>query len=812
MAIGLRLRRGARILDLNSGRYAAGDQVTPPPARYSVQLSEGTASNRSGGRLIGKKPQNRTWTFEVVITTKQTAEIVQAISDLQTMLNMSGDEAEPLLIEYRSNTSVPPPLWDQFGAWRAYEVVHGSLTLTRTASLPWEALAALTITCEINPYALGQRQRLMSAAGGIIEDTLGVANGASRGLIVPGATTNKMTNPIFGHATWNDGWTAQSALTATRNTDLSFVLFGDWSARVASSANSNNLFHQSINVGNTNGHVVSCYARKPDGSAVTEVDCRLYYNATLTTTFTAAGNGWYRLTASVTGINAATNTGIVVPAGATIYADGFQIEEQAYATRLCFGDLPGGAWTGTAHASSSTRTAGACKISIEDDVLRLNTWTIRIVIKTFHANTYASDWMIFDARDGSHTEAPRMYFEAASDSFVAAYSSQSSASTAQTFAGGTTFVLHMVCEGGAIVRLYVNGVACTPSAKIAPASYGAALHVGADYAGANHGQQVTLNLATFERDLTASEISADYADLAAALQNDGRIDGIPWLWTQDGDNVLDNCDDSTHDNKAIAGGIPGTAAAETEFRITNSPDISGHYLTLSTYPYEELMYGLRSAGFYTDLQGTGSADASGGEIEPLNVSGYMPNLITFIDAARLYDDRTIHFLLRAKRSVGAATQAVRPAVRINGVRDILGDSVSLAFATSFRIFYLGHMRLRFPSFLERSDIKLQYMTFQSPIGNTWDGDYLCAIPGQLLYYSHNAADTGTNTTTYIRSREALAIYSAALYTVSLYGDVIELRPNAANHLMHFTGDRSGSGLITDTATFVVYVTPRYELL
>src|SRR5512138_1106995 len=41
----------------------------------------------------------------------------------------------------------------------------------------------------------------------------------------------------------------------------------------------------------------------------------------------------------------------------TFYVDGLQIEQKAYATSYCDGDQPGCSWTGTAHASTSTRSA-----------------------------------------------------------------------------------------------------------------------------------------------------------------------------------------------------------------------------------------------------------------------------------------------------------------------------------------------------------------------------------------------------------------------------------------------------------------------
>jgi hypothetical protein len=64
------------------------------------------------------------------------------------------------------------------------------------ADVPSKALI-LPISLLVAPYALGKRQ--FSAGEGEYRNSIGTADGSIRGTIIANATTNKMTNPVFGH-------------------------------------------------------------------------------------------------------------------------------------------------------------------------------------------------------------------------------------------------------------------------------------------------------------------------------------------------------------------------------------------------------------------------------------------------------------------------------------------------------------------------------------------------------------------------------------------------------------------------------------
>jgi len=81
---------------------------------------------------------------------------------------------------------------------------------------------------------------------------------------------------------------------------------------------------QSVNVGDTSTYDLSAYAYDntagSEAGTVSSSVAQLYYNgATVTTTYTDQGSGWWKLTGSVTGANESRNYGILVKSGKTVY-------------------------------------------------------------------------------------------------------------------------------------------------------------------------------------------------------------------------------------------------------------------------------------------------------------------------------------------------------------------------------------------------------------------------------------------------------------------------------------------------------------
>ncbi len=113
--------------------------------------------------------------------------------------------------------------------------------------------------------------------------------------------------------------------------------------------------------GNTNTHTLSAYVRRIKGGTVNNTIAQLYWqgSAQAGTTYTDVGGGWWRLSYTAAGTASAQNYGVtLVEDSGTLYIDGIQLEQKSYPTTYADGTLGTGySWSGTAHESTSTRTA-----------------------------------------------------------------------------------------------------------------------------------------------------------------------------------------------------------------------------------------------------------------------------------------------------------------------------------------------------------------------------------------------------------------------------------------------------------------------
>ncbi len=364
-----------RTLDLadENGLFTLSDDFIPPTVSLAPNIAAGSAANvRGGGELVTIKAENRRWSFGVNVRGASEAEITAGIRKLNNFIR--GATAErPLFFHYRPSNDIPfQPRFGTYGSDLRYEVVFGKASASLaypTGVAGRQILPECRVELIVKPYALGLSQLMAYARGGVLEDDIGAIDGASRGVIIPDATTNKMTNPIFGAPIFSTGWTAGTNMIAVENQDQQFTTHGKISAKLLAELATLNTFTQSINVGNTNQHQISCYVKKQDSSAVTSADIELTYGGAVTENYDLVGDGWYRVWGEVAGVNAATTTGVIVKQGRTVYLDGFQIEERdELMSPLAHGDMLGVAWSGTAHASTSVRDGAA--IQTQEDVIK----------------------------------------------------------------------------------------------------------------------------------------------------------------------------------------------------------------------------------------------------------------------------------------------------------------------------------------------------------------------------------------------------------------------------------------------------------
>lgn len=819
-----KLTKGSRGLDLNSGVYSLGLDFVPPPVNIAPLLASGTAANKQGSTKRGERPIDRSWSFSVKVLGGSEAQCRMAATPLINMLALAGDEDEPLYLEYRGNNDVSvEPIYGQYGTNLRYEIIHAGGTGVwgpYMAAGVREAGVFYTVNLTIKPYALGKRQRLASATGGVLENTYGTADGRSRGLIIPEETVNKITNPTFGHASdWDNDWSADGSLILEQNANPDFLIPGtSYSAKLTSYA-ANQEFYQSIAAGNTNQHWLSCYARRPDGGVVSSTQVVLYYGSAKTTTFRAVGNGWYRLLVTVSGIAAATNTGVQVQSGHSVYVTGFQFEEAAEVTPLCWGDLPGCSFSGTAYDSTSSRGEARLRVR-SDDVLSVSQGTFRVALRMSLSNGRASFY--FNELAGmslSHNVSSQTIFTDFTNSATAA---------AQLWNANDIIVYHCT-YGPSGLALYRNGVSIATNGAYTPADFGTYLYIGTDSSIDFHCMDTFLDFSTFDRQLTAAQVLADYNNISPHISGgDGlgqQLAPVPWIWSKDGDDVVDNCDDSSLDNWIVCGGIPGNADAKTQIITTSASSfntLGSIYLT----KYNMRTFRRPADLLFIDLSGTADANAAGGEFLRTSVSttegtiGF--SVIDVADGNRNLVGKHLVALCRIKDNSASSVQLA--------LRLTIGDTVhttpfrTFTTATSYLLYPTAPLtvpslqgllisdliasgamtlsiRAKRPAGVSTANLDLDYFAlFHTPMEATSGG----STDFGMAYEGNRAVGVGTTT-----EPGAVAVHTGVL---SLRGAALELSPNCYNFVMSLMGNATKNPTITLTMTYYIYVTPKWELL
>ena len=478
-----KLVKGARTLTISSGRYALGRDFRPPDVALEPTIAGGTSANRSGGGVkVGERANDRTWEFDVYIQNcASVREVEQAARDLRGFLLAAGDESEPLYLEYRASPAIAAaPLFGQ-GVLR-YEIIHGAFDLGdryATTDLRGRSLPACPVRLRIKPYAVGLAQRLGSATGGVVMDTYGTATGDARGVAICQAASSAFTNPIFGHSTWNNGWTTATCLTAASSTDPNFLLPDSRVSALITSrgGGTGNLFTQALTLTSGSTIIIQALIKLPDSSSPTNSDITLVRDTTGSNAcFFNVGNGIWEAAGSVVGNGAACNIGIKVGQGRSVYLLGMQTSP-SIRQPFMHGDQLGSSWDGTAHSSATTRAAGRVRWTF-DDILRRGQGTIRLVYQ-FHVDTTACARQPLFAMDNT-------------GNFAAQYQSGSSllfqdgvnAVTATIVAGspGLTDVLHFT-YGPTGIFAYRNGTLAASGSTYSPPHDGTYLYLGTNGAG-----------------------------------------------------------------------------------------------------------------------------------------------------------------------------------------------------------------------------------------------------------------------------------------------------------------------------------------
>lgn len=829
-----RLRKGIRKLDLNNNRFAVAESFVPPSASYHPLLASGTSANRRGGSAkLGQRANDIRITLPIYVMGESEAEVQEGRRILATFIGSAGqDPDEPVYFEWRGDDSVPfEPVWGQYGIDLRYEITHADPPKSwkyRGVADTRKEKDLVQVPCMFKPYIAGKRQKLATASGGLVQDKFGKLDGISRGLQIPGAATNYFTNPVFMHATYDTGWTVATNLIGEENNDPEYVMFGDTSLKLTAevSTTTNVTATQSIDVGDTNNYWISFYAKRQDSAELTSSEITVYYGVSYNAWHVAdVGDGWYRFEKGVVGIASATDTGLRIVAGnqsLAIYVDGFQIEDYVhdYATPLCYGDMLGCSWAGTVHGSTSTRVVSELKLD-PDSIFNVASGTIRMALRIHVRDDWPTSDFYFFYVDGTNDLAA--YWDQSADKFALVDGTNTVVSTTTvTWLPGDIIVFHFTF-GPDGLQIYwdgaINGTGATYQPVVAPLD----IYIGSDATPANHGVYTMMDFTIYDRAMTAAEVLADYNNASKIIDDNIRMSPLPWLWTKDGDNIVDNCNDSTRDNYCVIGGVPGNVPAITRFLMTRSLGTAIETI-MSLLDIDEWM---DPADFmFFDLSGVADVGNSCGDAYENDTPGGdyamfdMPGLTN-----RAYSNlagREVRVVTRLGffASSGLCKVVFRYGSLPLAIMESLGRNITGLGATTFRLYYSDGLILPSMSrfFLGEHGIAL-YSTNQEYQLRIYGGagayncDYFTLLPRPFLIIDPDSS-MGIGSVTMILEGKRGIIHKAAEPGVilQLYGDAIELIPDKINILSIQTGDISADPEITGTMTMdTVYVTPRWDI-
>lgn len=823
----VKLIHGAAVLDLTLAPFELAEGFTPPATLVQPIMAVGTSANRFGGStLVGRTAGDRAFSFGVHLAGQSTQQLETAARRIQLMLDFAGDPDTPLYLVYRSATDTTmPPLWGQSAL--SYEINFGTVSLPGIygiSDMRARAVPNCTVDLTIKPYAQGTAQLLANATGGILPDQWGTSDSLERGVFIPPAVTNKMTNPVFGHATWNNGWTAGGSVLASQNTNPQYLLPQTQNSAFLQQKGGNT-FTQSINVGNTNTHTLSVYVMRPDMGAVSSADLVPFYSINQTGTFRNLGDGLWLMTCSFAGINAGTATGVTLVSGRSVYILGVQLEQGHY-TPLAWGDLLGCAWTGTAHASTSTRTVAVMKVATGANTLNILQGSVRVVwIAGIASSGYAaaSTFMIFDTRSAGGLVG---YLDTGNDKFTLSDGTNSAAVAAGT-AAGDVVVLHFTW-GPAGLAIYKNGSTIATNGTYTVPALGTSLFIGSDLSSTNQIEGEFADFTTWAVPLTAAEVLADYNNIndvsGVTCDVAQRVSAIPWLYTSAGDGVVGPGTGVVNSvqkyNWATAAGIPGSAVAITQLKITSSQALTtatNIFISRITTPF----FYNTVAALFGDVGGTadvatsiGDAFSTGSVGTAVTTNSFSVNNIV----NTLVQGREVYLFSRLKDAGANLTMGLYWLVS-GGGGEIDSDFLAIAADATMRLFKT--LPFIFPrlknTFIGDGALTLTTIMGQTLKRTTGSGnaseDFFTFMFRPLTQIVLGANTAGT--VLLVKGTNAKIVSGSAFTDIStgIVGDIFELDPNGHNIIQTLFGSIGSAYPVTTTLTFTsVWVTPRYSLI
>lgn len=553
----------------------------------------------------------------------------------------------------------------------------------------------------------------------------------------------------------------------------------------------------------------------PDGGTPTEDDVAIYYGAARQTSFyNINGPLWLAYVDNYTATATAVNTGVVVKNGRSVYLLGYQCEELTYHTNLIYGDLLGCSWTGTVHASTSTRAQPIIQIPREDNICSLAEGAVSMVVKSGLDSSFLAEdqthWGLFSSGFGSNglsawreSTNERIYFTDGTNTIDTGSSVVWAANDVKYF----TYVW-----GPSGLRIYIDGALVATGTTYTPATTADQLFVLLGYPSPINATIIGFDIYGVE--LTAGQVSTLYANQLATVTAGRRVSYIPYVYTGDGVGDIFNHSDSNfgHDNWAVLAGIPGSAPAQFTHYFSSSTTTKTAYW-LGGYSIPLGPFDLPTAQWYEDESGTVDTNSSGGEYETDGTSPFDYGVTMTRNTASQYS-----FFMRMGGS-GAGTITVTPYLQ-SGTGVITGTPKACTVSTTQTLYYIGTMAL---------DNGRDFDTdFFRPVDNVFwifhgeyssissRVDFVMVIPNHIVKIDQGVNNAIGGTPDYISydGKKAYLFTNAGVLQakIPILGDELEIVPDRLNFLWVVIGDHGEAHVILDYINLVTYIDPRYTLL
>lgn len=367
----------------------------------------------------------------------------------------------------------------------------------------------------------------------------------TRGLVVEEATTNLATNPSFETNTTD--WRTVTGGALAQSSD--YARYGSYSLKFTQ-LNANEVIDHNgatFELADDDYVTVSAWVRGTPGETIRLVVRDATTGVNHEGSNYTLSSDWQRLQATwrnETGGAVDVYMRVRLPnsAGEVTYVDAAQMEQKAYATTYCDGSLGiGYAWTGVAHASTSTRAVTNVVLDAHTGLISGNntlSFALRVQVPYDHDAVWPASPNFFEVSDGTGNNRIVAFFNIGAGTFVVRVNvggagDISATSSVHTFDAGDWIYLLFTVDFAGSVYIYIDGIQdgdADISGFAAPNL--TTWRVGTNDTAAEHSGLIFDVYAAFDRVLTINEAAAIYA-LDKPLVDHGAID-TPGIYILDG--------------------------------------------------------------------------------------------------------------------------------------------------------------------------------------------------------------------------------------------------------------------------------------